>query len=41
MTYAHEFSSPPLKRGSENVHDDALFVLHETTHNHACDLQAQ
>lgn len=40
MTCTHEFNSPGLIPGSEDLHDDALFALYEITHSHARDLQA-
>jgi RimJ/RimL family protein N-acetyltransferase len=29
MTYVHDFSSPGLVAGSEDIHDDAVFALYE------------
>jgi len=37
MTNAHEFHSPGLMPGSEDIHDDALFALYETTRGYAGD----
>jgi hypothetical protein len=30
MTYSHDFRSVGLIEGSEEIHDDAHFALHET-----------
>jgi RimJ/RimL family protein N-acetyltransferase len=40
MTYAHEFHSPGLMPGSEDIHDDALFALYEITPGRASEQEA-
>jgi hypothetical protein len=31
MTYVHDFNSPGLIAGSEDMHDDAVFALYAIT----------